>query len=172
MENFAQQGQGLLDPADRDSNQDSESQLSGQYDRTGRKFLAGFSVDGDDAEPGPLFNYARVWAHMTAVAWAVEGLRRLTKRQRNRRCVHRPRTWIRTDLDGNLAGAKEEMTMYIFKQDLEFLPVHSLPLQDTRMNCVRAAMVAIILGWGTTGAGLLIAYKYTFPPFQLNLFPH
>lgn len=149
---------------DRDSDQDLELLLSYQPDRSGRKFFAGFSVDGDDAEPGPIFNYARVWAHMTAVSWTVKGLSQLTKQQKKMRCVDRSRTWIDTNLDGNLAGTKEEMTKYIFKQDREFLPVHSQPLQDARWNCVKASIVAIILGWGTTGAGLLIAYKYILSP--------
>ncbi|KAE9366619.1 hypothetical protein N431DRAFT_495066 [Stipitochalara longipes BDJ] len=133
--------------------------LSDQPDRTWRKFFAGFSIEGDDTEPGPIFNYARVWAHMTAVAWIVKGLSQLTKRQKRMRCVDHNRTWIDIDPDGNLTGTKEEMSRYIFKQDLEFLPVHSQPLEGTNLNCVGAAIVAIILGWGTTGAGLLIAYK-------------
>jgi hypothetical protein len=52
----------------------------------------------------------------------------------------------------------------VFKQDLEFLPVHSQPLQDARLNYVRAAIVVIILRWGTTSAGPLIAFKYVLIP--------
>ncbi len=32
------------------------------------------------------------------------------------------------------------------------------------MNYVRAAIVAIILGWGTAGAGLLFAYRSVLSP--------
>jgi hypothetical protein len=43
--------------------QDPETQLG----HTRRSFF-GFSIAGNDEEPGPIFNYARVWSHTNAVA--------------------------------------------------------------------------------------------------------
>lgn len=53
----------------------------------GRETFLGFPINGDDAEPGPIFNYARMWAHMNVVARVVKALGRLTKQQRDEKRV-------------------------------------------------------------------------------------
>jgi len=97
---------------------------------------------------------------MNAVARAVEALSILTVRQRQRQRTDGTRPWDDSNWDANLAGTPEQMSKYISARDIDvqFLPVHSQPLRGVRMNCVKAAIVSIILGWGTTGTGLLIAY--------------
>lgn len=124
----------------------------------GRETFLGFPINGDDAEPGPLFNYARIWAHMNAVATVVGALQRLTEQQKDEKRVDGT-TWNADDLDSNLEGTPEEMSKYVFGKDIEHLKVYSQALAVVREACLKAALVAVVLGWGTIGAGLLIAYK-------------
>jgi hypothetical protein len=137
--------------------------LSGRCSRTVRETFIGFSVTGDDSEPGPIFNYARVWSHMNAVARIVEALSSFTDKQkrRPRQRVDREGPWDDSSWDVNLEGTPEQMSRYISARglDVQFLPAHSQPLSGVARNCIKASIVAIFLGWGTTGAGLLIAYK-------------
>jgi hypothetical protein len=146
-----------------DQNSDSETEDIPEQDDSDdeepdqRTFL-GFSIEGDDAEPGPIFNYARAWSHMHLVKKCRDALRRLTKRQKQKVRVDGT-LWDDNDWESNLVGTPEQMSKYIFKKDLADLKVHSNPLPGTGGRCFQAAVIAIFLGWGTTGAGLLIAYK-------------
>jgi hypothetical protein len=152
--------------SDRNTNREIETpelHLDDQPERTVRETFIGFSVTGDDSEPGPIFNYARVWSRMNAVARIVEALSSFTDKQkrRPRQRVDREGPWDDSSWDVNLEGTPEQMSRYISARglDVQFLPVHSQPLSGVAMNCFKASIAAIFLGWGTTGAGLLIAYK-------------
>jgi hypothetical protein len=140
--------------------QDVENQIPNQLERSLRYTFLGFLIIGDDVEPGPIFNYARVWGHMNAVAIIVEAFRASTYRQKHRKRVDGG-VWDDANWDANLKGEPEQMSRYISdsSRDVEVFHVYSKPLQDMRWNCVKAASVAIFLGWGTTGAGLVIAYE-------------
>ena len=122
----------------------------------------GFSIAGDDLEPGPIFNYARVWTHMNASKQVAEAFLTLTRRQKQRETVdgheweEDPDRW-----NENLQGTPEQISQYISPshQDLQDLPVHAPASAALVHNCVTAAFVAIILQWGTTGAAIVIAFK-------------
>jgi hypothetical protein len=160
--------------SDRNTSQEIENpeiHLDDQPERTVRETFIEFSVTGDDSEPGPIFNYAR--SHMNSVARIVEALSSFTDKQkgRTRQRVDRTDPWDDSSWDSNLEGTPEQMSRYISARglDVQFLPVHSQPLSGVAMNCIKASVVAIFLGWGTTGAGLLIAYEYAYTsPFNFD----
>ena len=122
----------------------------------------GFSIAGDDLEPGPIFNYARVWTHMNASNQVAEAFLTLSMRQKQRETVdgheweEDPDRW-----NENLQGTPEQISQYISPshQDLQDLPVHAPASAALVHNCVTAAFVAIFLQWGTTGAAIVIAFK-------------
>jgi len=138
--------------------QDTETQPS----QVQQSFF-GFDIAGDDEEPGPIFNYARVWSHMNAVAHFVHAFTTSIELQSNKCTVKGSNIepWNPNDYESNLAGTPEEMSRYISEnyEDIEDLSVHSNPLPVVRLNCEIAAIVAFFLFYGTTGAGFLIAYE-------------
>ena len=123
------------------------------FDSLPQTFL-GFSIAGDDLEPGPIFTYARVWTHMNASKQVAEAFRTLTRRQKQRETVNGeeweedPDRW-----NENLQGTPEQMSQYISPshEDVQDFPVHAPASVDLVHNCVTAAYVAILLQWGTTG---------------------
>lgn len=120
----------------------------------------GISFTGDDLEPGPIFNYARVWSHMNVLAYLVEAFTESIRHQLLKQSVS-GQTWDPTNYSSNLRGSPENMSRYISATyaDIEPFYIHSKRLHSFNWNCVKAALVAIILFWCTTGAGLLIAYE-------------
>ena len=48
----------------------------------------GFFLAGDDLEPGPMFNYARVWTHMNASKQVAEAFLKLARRQKQLETVN------------------------------------------------------------------------------------
>jgi hypothetical protein len=120
----------------------------------------GISFTGDDLEPGPIFNYARVWSHMNVLAYLVEAFTESIRHQLLKQSVS-GQTWDPTNYSSNLRGSPENMSRYITAGyvDLEPFSIHSKSLSSFNWNCVGAALVAIILFWCTTGAGVLIAYE-------------
>lgn len=124
--------------------------------------LRDFKFAGDDLEPGPIFNYARVWSSMNVVAYIVEMFSCSMIHQSEHQSVS-GESWHdeASDYDTNLKGAPQAMSKYISKSytDNENFLVHSKRLSSLKTNCVWAAFVGIILFWCTTGAGILIAYE-------------
>ena len=125
------------------------------------KTYMGFSIAGDELEPGPIFTYARPWTHANAVKHIAGAFRQLIVRQRMREPVARGRKW---DLDPdnwkeNLQGSPEEYSKYINPggKDVVDFSIHAPASAD--LNCVIAAFVAVFLQWGTTGAAIVIAYE-------------
>ena len=122
----------------------------------------GFSIAGDDLEPGPIFNYARVWTHMNACKQVTEAFQTLTRRQMQRETVN-GREW-EEDPDRwteNLQGTPEQISRYISAshEDRQDFSVHAPASADLVHNCITAGFVAVFLQWGTTGAAMVIAYK-------------
>lgn len=127
-----------------------------------RTFL-GFSTAGDDLEPGPIFNYARIWTHMHASKQVAQAFLTLTRRQRQREAVDDGREW-EEDSDRwteNLQGTAEQMSRYISPsyEDVQDLSVHAPASANLVHNSLTAGFVAVFLQWGTTGAAIVIAYK-------------
>ena len=126
------------------------------------KTFLGFSIAGDDLEPGPIFNYARVWTHLNASKQVAEAFLMLTRRQMQRETVdgceweEDPDRWTE-----NLQGTPEQMSQYISAshEDRPDFSVHAPASAELVHNCITAAFVAIFLQWGTTGAAIVIAYK-------------
>ena len=119
-----------------------------------RQNFLGFSVAGDEIEPGPIFNYARVWSHMSAANHVAESFRRFTVRQKMRQPVTHGKSWNKCldRWDENLQGTPQEMSKYISSDnsDAEIFPVHAPASARLVLNCVTAAFVAMFLQWGTT----------------------
>ena len=126
------------------------------------QIFLGFSVAGDDFEPGPIFNYARAWTHMNAGKQVAEAFLTLTRRQMQRETVD-GRDW-EEDPDRwteNLQGTPEQISQYISPshEDRPNFSVHAPASADVIHNCITAGFVAVFLQWGTTGAAMVIAYK-------------
>jgi hypothetical protein len=141
--------------------------------RSYRKTFLGFSVAGDDLQPGPIFNYARVESHMNAVRHVAEAFLTFTIRQKaqvplvaGKQCTSDQDHW-----DENIQGTPEEMSRYISPsgRDVPNLTIHALASPKLILNYITAAFVAIFLQWGTTGAAIIIGYKYVFTPFSLQI---
>ena len=134
-----------------------------EYFRFLPKTFLGFSIAGDELEPGPIFNYARPWTHANAVKHISDAFETLTERQKLEQPVAKGRTWD-SDPDNwkeNLQGSPEEYSKYINpkgKDDLDF-SIHAPASANLNFNCVIAAFVAVFLQWGTTGAAMVIAYE-------------
>ena len=127
------------------------------------KTFMGFSIAGDELEPGPIFNYARPWTHANAVKHIADAFKHLTIRQLMEEPVARDQEWD-PDPDnwkGNLQGSPEEYSRYINAEgeDVPDYSIHAPASADLIFNCVIAAFVAVFLQWGTTGAAIVIAYE-------------
>ena len=144
--------------------QRSEPLLGGDtYFRILPKTFLGFSIAGDELEPGPIFNYARPWTHANAVKHIADAFKQLTVRQKLEQPVAIGRKWD-SDPDNwkeNLEGSPEEYSRYINPKGKDVLDfsIHGPASTDLNFNCVIAAFVAVFLQWGTTGAAIVIAYE-------------
>ena len=123
----------------------------------------GFSIAGDDLEPGPIFNYARVRSHTNTVKYVAEAFLTFTKRQKAQIPVVSGKEWTsnQDNWDENLQGTAEEMSRYIshLGKDTPKIAIHAPASAGLVLNCITAAFVAIFLQWGTTGAAIVIGYK-------------
>ncbi len=124
----------------------------------------GFSIAGCELEPGPIFNYARVWSHMNAVQHVVEAFSAVTHRQEAKQTVHgRPWNDEPGAYDENLRGSPEELSTYIsiheYGEDKPNFSIHTRGSSKLILDCIAAAFVAMFLQWGSTGAAMFIGYK-------------
>ena len=123
----------------------------------------GFSIAGDDLEPGPIFNYARAESHMNKVKHVAEAFLTFTQRQKAQIPVVSGKKWTSNQdyWDENLQGTAEEMSRYIshLGKDVPNIAIHAPASAGLVLNCITAAFVAIFLQWGTTGAAIVIGYK-------------
>ena len=133
-----------------------------EFSESHQQTFLGFSIAGDELEPGSIFNHARIWTHMHASKQVAEAFLMLTRRQRQRETVN-GREW--EDDPGrwteNLQGTPEQMSRYIsaIHEDRRHFSVHARASADLVHNCITAGLVAVFLQWGTTGAAIVIAYK-------------
>ena len=120
------------------------------------------SIAGDDIKPGSIFNYARCWSHMNAVEHVDRAFMKLMKKQENKIPVN-GRSWNenRALWKQNLDGSPLKMSRYISAHGHEEpnLSVHAPASPGLVHNCVLAALVALLVQWGSTGAAILIAYR-------------
>ena len=143
--------------------QESQSVLDAEspFSLLPQTFL-GFSIAGDDHAPGPIYNYARIWTHTNAINRIAESFLLLTNRQQQQVTVHGreweqdPKRW-----NENLKGTPKQMSQYLspFNEDVPSIPIHVQASTDLIHNCITAALIAVCLQWGTTGAAIVIAYK-------------
>ena len=132
------------------------------YFRSLPKTCMGLPIAGDELEPGPMFNYARLWTHANAVKHITDAFRQLTVRQLRNEPVARGQKWD-SDPDNwrdNLQGSPEEYSRYINPEgkDVVDFSIHASASAASNFNCVIAAFVAVFLQWGTAGAAIVIAY--------------
>ena len=122
--------------------------------------FCGISVAGFEMEPGPVFNYARAWSHRHNAQTIIYAFETLNARLQARQPVHeREHGWnydVRQWKD-NLQGTAEEMEAYIYPSNYQG---PSRDLYYMTWNCILAAVVGVVLLWGTTGAAILTAYKF------------
>ena len=130
--------------------------------RTVPESYGGFSVIGSESEAGPVFNYARVWSHMRTSYHVIEAFRNFTHRQEQKIRTDGKQPWNNNDWEANLGGNQEQMLKYISANDKDslYLPLHSKFSPGVLTNCMKAAVIALTLGWATTGGSLLITYMY------------
>ena len=124
----------------------------------------GFSIAGCELEPGPVFNYARIWSHMNAVRHVAEAFSAVILRQKERQTVHgQPWNDKLGRWEENLRGSPEELSKYISVckpgEDEPNLSIHGETSSRLLLNCIAAAFVTIFLQWSSTGAAIIIAYK-------------
>ena len=138
-----------------------EEEISARY--TKQTFL-GFSIIGYETEPGPVYNFARLWTHRNATSQVIDAFRGLTTTLKDgtRRTVHGG-PWDPKDWDRNFQGSPVALSRYISSRrknfDTDHLRVYSgkSPASLTKVSIV-AFICALVLQWGTTGGAILIAY--------------
>ena len=128
---------------------------------TSNTFL-GFSIDGCALEAGPIFTYARVWNHLAQVKIIFRGFNALNKQLIARRTVsNRPWTEDPLKWTENLQGSPEQMARYIGMDGSceEDIALDTTGFTEVYHSCAVAALMAMALQWGSTGAAIAIAYK-------------
>lgn len=131
-----------------------------QFSLSHSNFL-GFSIAGCELEPGPVFNYARIWSHMNSVQHVAEAFSTFTRRQKARQPVHgqswneEPGRW-----DENFRGSPEEQSRYIsaYGEDIINFTIHGTASSRLVLNCIVAAFASVFLQWGSTGGAMIISY--------------
>lgn len=120
----------------------------------------GFSIAGCELEPGPIFNFARVWSHMGASSHVGDSFAMLSQRQKSKQPVTGP-TWDPHDWKRNLQGPPKDLSKYcsVSFKDEPNLSIQGRSSAELVINCMIAAFMAVVLQWGSTGAAILIAYR-------------
>ena len=147
--------------ADREQRLQSLLEDEHQFSLSHFHFL-GFSIAGCELEPGPVFNYARIWSHMNAAHHVAEAFSTFTRRQKARQTVH-GQTWNEEPgrWDENFRGSPEEQSKYIsaYGEDRINLSIHGTASSRLVLNCIVAAFATVFLQWGSTGGAMIISYK-------------
>ncbi len=120
----------------------------------------GFSIAGCELESGPVFNFARIWSYMAALSHVADSFAMLSLRQKNKQTVDGSR-WDPYNGKRNFKGTPKQISRYysIAHTDEPNLSIHGRTSAELVNNCILAALMAVILQWGSTGAAILIAYK-------------
>lgn len=147
--------------ADREQRLQSLLEDEHQFSLSHFNFL-GFSIAGCELEPGPVFNYARIWSHMNAAQHVAEAFSTFTRRQKARQTVH-GQTWNEEPgrWDENFRGSPEEQSKYIsaYGEDRINLSIYGTASSKLVLNCIVAAFATVFLQWGSTGGAMIISYK-------------
>ena len=119
------------------------------------------SIAGCELEPGPIFNYARVWSHTSAVSHVVEGFHRTIVRLqdeavRKAKCNEKVQA---QSLDGSLKINLEYTSSNYEGILAERLPIHGKAPWSVVINMLSAGLIALLMQWATTGSAIIIAYK-------------
>ena len=148
-------------PADREQQSQLLPDYEHQFSLSHCSFL-GFSIAGCELEPGPVFNYARIWSHMNAVQHIAEAFSTFTRRQKARQTVH-GQTWDEEPgrWNENFRGSPEEQSRYIsaYGEDRVNFAIHGITSSKLVLNCIAATFATIFLQWGSTGGAIIISYK-------------
>ena len=138
-----------------------EAVISTRY--TKQTFL-GFPIIGHETEPGPIYNFARLWTHRNATSQVIDAFRGLTTALKDgtRRTVHGG-PWDQQDWDRNFQGSPVALSRYISSRQKNFDTDHlrvygGRPSAALTKVSIVAFICALILQWGTTGGAILIAY--------------
>jgi hypothetical protein len=117
----------------------------------------GFSIEGWEKQPGPLFIYSRVGSHMTACNL----LRKASAGLRN--CVYamptvldNPKAW-----EAEILEMAARVEVYVLGRSAEehadFSTYYGAP-KDIGINFFLATCIGLLLQWGTAGSAIMIAY--------------
>lgn len=100
---------------------------------------------GDAIEPGPIYNYARLWTHMTAARDIINAFKSMN---------------LRLKRGENFVGEPQQMAEFIgLRNNDEDMPLYSAESPpDTMKRMLIAALVGLFVQWGTTGSAIVIAY--------------
>lgn len=125
--------------------------------------LLTISFHGDESEPGPIYNYARVWSHRNVVAYLIGAFECSIRKQANKRVVRPGTAWnhVPGEYNRNLEGNAEQLSKFISDEERDEIkpPSHSLELPGLVKDLILVASTTTILFWSTTGSGILIAYE-------------
>ena len=138
-----------------------DAEIPARY--TKQTFL-GFSIAGDETEPGPIYNFARLWTYRNATSQVIDAFRGLTTTLKDgtRRTVHGG-PWDPKDSDRNFQGSPVALSRYISSRRKNFNTDH-LQVYGGKSSAslskvsIVALICALILQWGTTGGAILITY--------------
>ncbi|MCJ1479346.1 hypothetical protein MMC13_008031 [Lambiella insularis] len=121
--------------------------------------MLGISHAGFELEPGPIFNYARIWSYRNTAQAVIDAFAVLNARLESKQPVREtekgwncdPHQW-----KDNLEGSPEEMEAYIYPPGYQEVSCGNYSMT---WHCILAAFVGVVLQWGTTGAAILTAYN-------------
>lgn len=119
----------------------------------------GLSIAGCELEAGPIFNYARVWSHTSAVNHVVEGFHRTIVRLGDE-AVRKGKFNEKNQAQSLDGSPKLEYTSSNYEDVLsERLPIHGRAHWSVVLNMFSAGLIALLMQWATTGSAVIIAYK-------------
>ena len=154
-----------------------------------RRTVLGASTAGYALEPGPIFNYARVWNHLRTAeyvgnAFCASNSNLKAKRSlQGKAWVEDPHRWKEnlegwhagtTNVDGicpdasavdetNLTGTSlnQGISHEVTPEEMERYVFSGFNFEsaDITQNFIVATVVALALQWGTTGSAIVIAYQ-------------
>ena len=118
-----------------------------------------FDIRGDERERGPIFNYARIFTYRHLIATFYTAMETTLANIRGQHTVSSAEAWADTNYARHLKGTEAQTASYC---GLEGRPIQAYPewheLNAVWRDMLRAAAVACLLQWGTTGPAIAIAF--------------
>ena len=117
----------------------------------------GFSLLGEEAKEGPIFNYARVFTSAKFSNVTIEAFRAMIEQIRSRRAVDGANCQPGQSI--KVVGTTDQLSAYIGSPNTSrpYSPWREIP-GKTWQNIIIASLIAILVQWGTTGPSIMIAY--------------